>query len=116
MLENWIEKLKKNRASGSMMMKANPKLMEAYQAFNTSSAGNNSLQPKFKELICLAVAVTTRCDGCIAAHASAARKAGATEAEVADALGVAMAMNTGAAYVYSIRAMEAFNQFCSEGA
>lgn len=111
MLKNWIEALKANRAAGSALMKASPKLMSAYQAFNAAQNSNGALEPKYKELIALAVAVTTRCDGCIAAHASAARKAGVTEAELADALGTAMAMNTGAAYVYSVRAMEAFDQF-----
>ncbi|MFN7611037.1 MAG: carboxymuconolactone decarboxylase family protein, partial [bacterium] len=55
----------------------------------------------------LAVAVTTRCDGCIAFHAEAAVKHGATREEVAEALGVAVALNAGAALVYSARALDA---------
>jgi AhpD family alkylhydroperoxidase len=66
---------------------------------------------KTKELIALAVAVTTRCDSCIAAHAKAAREAGVTEAELADALGTAIALNAGAAYSYAFRTLEAFQQF-----
>jgi len=66
------------------------------------------LDAKTRELISLAVAVTTRCDGCIAFHAEGARKAGATKEEVAEALGVAIALNTGAALVYSARAFDAF--------
>jgi AhpD family alkylhydroperoxidase len=57
------------------------------------------------------VAVTTRCDSCIASHANAARQAGVTEAELSEALGTAIALNAGAAYVYSVRAMEALGQF-----
>jgi AhpD family alkylhydroperoxidase len=68
---------------------------------------------KTRELISMAVAITTRCDGCISSHAAAAAKAGATEAEMSDALGVAIALNAGAAYVYSLRAMEAFSEFKS---
>jgi len=49
------------------------------------------------ELIELAVAVTTRCDGCIAVHVKAAVKHGATREEIAEALGVAIALNAGAA-------------------
>lgn len=66
------------------------------------------LGAKTRELIALAVAVTTRCDGCISVHAGLARNAGATEAELAEALGVAIALNAGAAWVYSARALEAF--------
>ena len=59
-----------------------------------------------RELISVALAVTLRCDGCITFHTDAALKAGATKQEVAEALGVAMAMNTGAAFVYSLRALD----------
>ena len=53
------------------------------------------------------VAVTTRCDGCITVHVGQALKHGATREEIAEALGVAIAMNAGAALVYSARAMDA---------
>ena len=51
------------------------------------NAGNktNRLDAKTRELIALAVAVTTRCDGCIAFHAAEARKLGITTEEVAEA-------------------------------
>jgi len=60
-----------------------------------------------RELIALAVAVTTRCDGCISVHTDHAIKAGATEG-VAEALGVAIALNAGAALVYSARVLDAY--------
>jgi AhpD family alkylhydroperoxidase len=46
-------------------------------------------------LIALAVAVTLRCDGCITVHTEAAIKNGATKNEMAEALGVATAVNAG---------------------
>jgi alkylhydroperoxidase/carboxymuconolactone decarboxylase family protein YurZ len=52
--------------------------------------------------------VTTRCDGCITVHTEAAMKEGATKEEIAEALGVAVALNAGAALVYSARVMDAF--------
>lgn len=83
---------------------------------NAARNANGALDAKTRELIALAVAVavTARCDGCNASHANAARQAGVTEAELSDALGTAIALNAGAAYVYSIRAMEAFGQFKPE--
>lgn len=53
------------------------------------------------------MAVTTRCDGCIAVHAAQAAHAGASKEEVAEALGVAVALNAGAALVYSARVLDA---------
>ena len=72
-----------------------------------AGAQTNHLGAKTRELIALAVAVTVRCDGCIAVHADAAIKAGATREEIAEALGVAVAVSAGAALVYSARAVEA---------
>ena len=75
-----------------------------------SDAGNTTahLDAKTRELIALAVSVTRQCDGCITIHVHAARQHGATAEEVAEALGVAIAINAGAALVYSGRVMDAF--------
>jgi AhpD family alkylhydroperoxidase len=80
-----------------------------------SSAGNtkNLLGPKVRELISLAVAVALRCDGCITIHTEAALRQGATEEEIAEALGVAVAINAGAALVYSTRVLDAVRNYPS---
>jgi AhpD family alkylhydroperoxidase len=111
MLNNWIDQLANTRKASSAFATANPGMMKAYQGLNAALGSNGALDPKTRELIAMAVAITTRCDSCIASHANAARQAGATEAELSDALGTAIALNAGAAYVYSVRAMEAFGQF-----
>lgn len=112
---NWKETLSNLRATAGKFADANPKVVSAYRQLNGALGANNALDAKTRELIALAVAVTTRCDGCISSHAAAAREAGATQAEVAEALGTAIALNAGAAYVYSARALEAFEQFGPEG-
>ncbi len=56
----------------------------------------------------MAVAISLRCDGCITVHTDAARKLGATQGELAEALGVAVSVNAGAAIVYSTRALDAY--------
>ncbi len=61
-----------------------------------------------RELIALAVAVTRQCDGCIVVHTDAALQHGATREEIAEALGVAIAVNAGAALIYSSRVMDAY--------
>jgi AhpD family alkylhydroperoxidase len=65
------------------------------------------LDQKFRELIAFAVAISLRCDGCIAVHTENARKLGATKAEIAEALSVAVAVNAGAAVVYSTPTLDA---------
>lgn len=55
------------------------------------------------------VAVSLRCDGCITVHTNEARKHGATKDEIAEALGVAITVNAGAALVYSTRVLDALD-------
>lgn len=86
--------------------KNHPKMLEAYGALNKAAAAE-ALDTKTRELIALAVAITTRCESCISVHAEEAAKAGATESEIAGALATAIALNAGAAYTYALRAMEA---------
>ncbi|WP_372237258.1 carboxymuconolactone decarboxylase family protein [Burkholderia sp. SRS-W-2-2016] len=89
---------------------AAPATLAGYKALDGAAAKGGHLDAKTRELIALAVAVTTRCDGCIAVHSAAAVKAGASRDEVAEALSVAIALNAGAALVYSARALDAFGQ------
>lgn len=84
-----------------------PETVKGYQTLSSAGQKTNHLDAKQRELIALAVAVTVRCDGCIAVHTTEALKAGATKEEIAEALGVAIAINAGAALVYSARVMDA---------
>ncbi|WP_011579759.1 MULTISPECIES: carboxymuconolactone decarboxylase family protein [Chelativorans] len=85
-----------------------PEVMKGYGTLAVSGEKSVHLDAKTRELISLAVAVTTRCDGCIASHVEAALKLGTSKEELAEALGVAIAMNAGAALVYSARTLDAF--------
>jgi AhpD family alkylhydroperoxidase len=69
---------------------------------------------KVKELIALAIAATRECDGCVAAHARGAARAQATEAEVAEAMGVVVMMNGGPGTVWGTRAAAAHREFSAE--
>ena len=84
-----------------------PDTLVGYQALAGAGKKTGRLDEKTRELISLAVAVTTRCDGCIAVHTQAAKQAGASKEEIAEALGVAVALNAGAAVVYSARVLDA---------
>jgi AhpD family alkylhydroperoxidase len=105
---NWADTLSSLVKRVGVFAKANPPVASAFHKLETATRETGVLDAKTHELISLAVAVTTRCDGCIAAHAGAARKAGASREEVAAALGTAIALNAGAAYVYSSRALDAY--------
>jgi AhpD family alkylhydroperoxidase len=104
----------KQRASE--LGKLAPAVMKGYAALATSGASAQHLDAKTRELISVAVAVTTHCDGCIASHIEAAIALGVSREELAEALGVAMAMNAGAALVYSTRALDCFAEMSAPAA
>jgi AhpD family alkylhydroperoxidase len=92
---------------------ASPQAGEAVAAMNTffQKAGSDGVLPaKTKELIAIAVAHATHCPYCIDHHVKAAKKAGATEAEVSEAIIVAIALCAGAAYTSAGMALEAFEE------
>ncbi len=106
MLNNWTEFVPAVKKAFGALGKQHPKMLAAYGALEEASA-EGALDAKTRELISIAVAITTRCDGCIGVHTEAALKAGASEAEIAQTLATAISLNAGAAYVYSLRALEA---------
>ncbi len=107
MMIDWNEYYKELGARIGDLGKLSPDTVRGYQALSAANAKTSKLGEKTRQLISLAVAVTTRCDGCIVFHSEAALKAGATKEEISEALGVAVAMNAGAALVYSGRVLDA---------
>ena len=107
---DWDAYRKQLMAGIGDLKQLSPDTVAGYMTASGAGAKTNHLDAKTRELISLAVAVTTRCDGCIAVHADAALKQGASRAEIADALGVAVAMNAGAAMVYSARVLDAIDR------
>jgi AhpD family alkylhydroperoxidase len=89
--------------------KLSPDTVKGYTQLGQAGARAGHLDSKIRELIALAVAISLRCDGCITVHVAEARKLGATKEEIAEALGVAISINAGAALVYSTRTMDAFD-------
>jgi AhpD family alkylhydroperoxidase len=91
------------------LAKLSPETVRGYTALGSAGAKTGHLDAKTRELIAIAVAISLRCDGCIAVHGAAARKHGASKEEIAEALGVAVTVNAGAAIVYSTRALDAYD-------
>ena len=83
-----------------------PELMKAFWAFDKAAVAAGAISVKYKELIAVAVAVTSQCPYCIDIHSSNARKAGATEAELVEAAMVAASLRAGGAVTHATHALE----------
>ena len=78
-----------------------PQAMKAFWAFDQAALAEGAISVKYKELIAVAVAVTTQCPYCISIHNNNARKAGATDAEIVEATLVAAALRAGGAVTHA---------------
>ena len=81
-----------------------PDAMQAFWAFDKAAMADGAIPVKYKELMALAVAFTTQCPYCIEIHAGKARKAGASEQEIAEVVTVAAALRAGAAITHGTHA------------
>ena len=59
--------------------------------------------------VALAIGITARCDGCLAFHAKAAKKHGATREEVIETIAVALYMGGGPSMIYGAEALSCFD-------
>jgi AhpD family alkylhydroperoxidase len=78
-----------------------PELMKAFWAFDKAAVAAGAIPVKYKELIAVAVALTTQCPYCIDIHKGNARKAGATDTELAEAGMVAASLRAGASVTHT---------------
>lgn len=83
-----------------------PEAFEAYQALDKAAFTGGVVPPKYKELAAIAVALTTQCPYCIGIHSGLARKAGATEQEIAEIALIAAAIRAGGAVTHAAHALE----------
>src|ERR1700742_1049073 len=77
------------------------KAMSAFRVFDKAALADGVVPKKYKELIALAVALTTQCPYCLHVHRQNAEKAGATKEEIAETALVAAALRAGAAVTHA---------------
>ena len=82
-----------------------PEVMKAFWAFDKAAVADGAIPVNYKELIPVAVALTTQCPYCIDIHSGNARKAGATEAELVESTMIAAALRAGAAVTHATHAL-----------
>ena len=92
-----------------------PEVMKGFSAIARAALEAKALDTKTKELIALAISVATRCDACVAFHAEAAVRQGASRDEVMETMGMAIYMGAGPAVMYAAQAVEAFDQYAAKG-
>ena len=83
-----------------------PDAFKAFVAFDEAAFKGGVIPLKYKELMAVAVALTTQCPYCIEIHRKRAKQAGATEQELAETALVAAALRAGGAVTHGTHALE----------
>lgn len=83
-----------------------PAAFKSFVAFDEAAFAGSAIPLKYKELMAVAVALTTQCPYCIELHAKKARSAGATDQELAETTLVAAALRAGGAVTHGTHALE----------
>jgi AhpD family alkylhydroperoxidase len=83
-----------------------PEAMKAFWAFDKAAMAGGAIPAKYKELMAVAVALTTQCPYCIQIHSDKAREAGASEQEISEVVAVAAALRAGAAVTHGTHALK----------
>ena len=87
-----------------------PDAFKGFVAFDEAAFKGGVIPLKYKELMAVAVALTTQCPYCIRGHTKAALRHGATREELMEAIWVAAEMRAGAAYAHSALALSTMDE------
>jgi len=102
------EKLNAAKVRLGALAKETPDLFEGFIKISKTATRDGQFTAAQKELVATAVAVTQGCDDCILYHVDAAKRLGADESILIEALEVAVEMGGGPAVMYAGKALDAF--------
>ena len=98
-------------AYAESLVKLAPKEAEAFfHLKHTAERKDGAIPPKYRELMSVAVALTTQCAYCIDAHVKLAIAAGATREEIAETVFIAAALRAGGAVGNGLLALRLYDE------
>ena len=110
-ISNMKDMFKELNQAFEMMRKDAPDYLRDFMSFYDSSIRKGALSEKVKELISIALAITSHCLPCIALHVYYAIEFGATKQEILEAAEVAVLMGGSPAFVHIKHVLDACKQF-----
>ncbi len=97
---------KRRKAAHTKLLSLKSKVYKAFLEMEKAAYSDGALPKKAKELIAVGISVVIGCESCMQWHIEQAAKAGATMAEVLEAIEVGMEMGGGPATVSARFALE----------
>jgi AhpD family alkylhydroperoxidase len=101
----------KDRSYTKELLEAAPRESAAFMTLKHTAERTDGLIPiKYRELMSVAVALTTQCAYCMESHIQNAKKAGATKEEIAETVFISSAIRAGGAVGNGLLAMRIFDE------
>jgi AhpD family alkylhydroperoxidase len=100
-----IERIQRNRKRGQAELSKKSDVHRAFLEIEHKAFAEGAVPKMYKELMATAISVVTDCESCMEWHIDQALKAGATEEQVVEAIGVGIEMGIGPATVSARFAM-----------
>lgn len=104
----------KTRKEALELYKAIPEVMRSFKGVTSAVCKHGALSIKTKELMALAIAISSRCEGCLVFHIQSAIKHGANRNEIAETIAVSVEMGGGPSTVYGAKALAVFDELMRE--
>ncbi|KTD14993.1 carboxymuconolactone decarboxylase family protein [Legionella israelensis] len=111
MSDKYEQMTKRINVQLAKMRKEMPELMSGFSSLAQAATKEGALDKKTKELIAMALAVATHCQGCIGFHSQTLVKLQASREELLETLGMAVYMGGGPSLMYAADALEAYEEF-----
>lgn len=93
------------------LRQAVPETMKGFGQLSQAALSAGALSALQKELIALAIGVSSRCDACIGFHVKALLKLGVSREQFMETLAVCVYMGGGPTLMYAAEAVRAYDEF-----
>ncbi|WP_268036550.1 carboxymuconolactone decarboxylase family protein [Algoriphagus sp. PAP.12] len=101
----------KDRKYTQQLLDSAPQESSAFMNLkHTAERADGVIPVKYRELMSIAVALTTQCAYCLESHIQNAKNAGATKEEIAETVFIASAIRAGGAVGNGLMAMRIFDE------
>ena len=108
---SWTQFLNDTIVRFSVLQKETPEMFAGFGVMSKAAKKNGVLDEKTKELIALGIAISTRCESCIAFHVKSLKRLHTSRNELCEALEMIGYMGGGPSIAFAAKALEAFDEF-----
>lgn len=109
----WKDKAAEMRAQLRALNTCLPEMAKGFGALSKAAKAPTALDEKTVEFVALGIAIADRCEPCIVFHIEALVRLGATRAEIADVLAIAVQMGGGPSLMYAGKALDCFDELAT---